>query len=99
MKTENVGGDRNRDQKRKLLPLLALAVGLSVPVYAFAASEAECNYCHSTCTNVFNATNAMCYAEWWGRDMNMLSQCLQESANAFQDCNYYCQRPGGPCVE
>lgn len=56
MKTVNVGG-KGQVRKRLLLPLLALAAGLCVPIYAYAGSEQECNSCHSFC-------NGYAYYDW-----------------------------------
>lgn len=91
MNTENVSGDRKRDGKRKLLPLIALIVGLCVPVYAYAASEAECNHCHNTCQTIRSNGEAYCYARYYGLEpYSDLYDCLQQVYSDFAACNNYC---------
>jgi hypothetical protein len=107
MNTENVSGDQKRDWKRKLLPLAALIVGLAVPVYAFAASEAECTYCHNTCTSNFNSARDYCEmmykvpcdsGNWY--ECQRYYDCYGEAVNNYIACHTYCgTTPGGPCIE
>jgi hypothetical protein len=39
-------------RNRKLLPLIALIVGLCVPIYAYA-DQGTCEACHNWCQNVY----------------------------------------------
>ena len=99
MKTENVSGDQKLDRKRKLLPLLALVIGLSMPVYAHAASEVECTWCHNYCTNTFNAEAYHCYLEFLaGGNSAGYAMCHAAAVEDMLYChNVTCETPGGPC--
>jgi hypothetical protein len=98
MNTENVSGDQKRDWMRKLLPLFALIVGLGVPVYAHAASEEECTYCHNSCTSAHDNRTQQCFLEYGYYTPGWVT-CFQASGAIYMACHDYCQHAGGPCVE
>ena len=105
MNTENVSGDQKRNRKHKLLPLLALVVGLGLPAYAYAASEEECQYCHNYCTSSFQGALSYCQAILMScpgpyyECQEPYDACMANASAEYAACHNYCDRPGGPCSE
>lgn len=99
--------------KRWLLPLIALAIGLCVPIYSYAASEAECTACHNWCSSNASSAYQYCYASMianqyctyypypWGcsYDYAAYNQCINEVSAVHQACHDWCGQPGNGCVD
>jgi hypothetical protein len=108
MRMNDVGGKSVGKRKLRLLPLFALVIGLCVPIYSYAASEAECTACHNWCSSNASSGYQQCYAQsfyydQWGWNYfnyESYSQCTSAVSAQQQACHEgYCGSPGHGCVD
>lgn len=93
MKTAMVGKTQ-KENRRRLLPLLGLVAGLAVPVYAYAGSEAACNWCHYSCDSWYQSTYSVCY----GYPVELQQSCFNSLGAQLTQCHMNCQSDPAYCA-
>lgn len=88
MNNDQVGLTEKRNSKRRILPLVAVIVGLCAPIYAYAFDQAACQACHNNCNANASYYGSQCSQMYAGCSGSVISSCVESMiSSCHNQCN------------